>query len=158
MKYCDAILHGVGPLNITRKMGEENVHIDCPFSTTNAPFWRINNSQYGPSSLPSLVNPTVFGITITTVNDALNQTTFQCLTPSGTGSDVLVSEVGMLTVTESGKTPGSVPYLDLVSHTSPSYKLKSRREGIEKNCWRDWLVRLDLTTAIYHHLFMIHGA
>lgn len=101
MKYCD-VLRGVSPLNITRKEGERNIHIDCPFSTTSAPFWRINNSQYG--SLPSsLIYPTVYGITLTAVNVALNQTTFQCLAPSGTGTNVLASEVGVLTVIESSK-------------------------------------------------------
>ena len=105
VKYCNQ-LQGVSPLNITRKEGEVNVHIDCPFSTTSAPFWRINGSQYGLCCLPPSVYmySTVYGLTLAIVSTALNQTTFQCLTPSdSTGTHVLSSEVGVLTVIESGK-------------------------------------------------------
>ena len=92
-----------GPENITRLEGEENVQVDCPFSLTGTPIWRINDSLHDPLSLQQPFTPTVFGITITQVQRNIDQTRFQCFVPSGNGLQVTASEIGTLTVIHRSK-------------------------------------------------------
>lgn len=93
----------VGPVNITRQEGEDNVIIHCPFSTSSTPIWRINSMLYEPLPLRLPLMPTKNGISISVVDMIYNNTSFQCFTPNGNGLDVCKSSTGTLTVTKSGK-------------------------------------------------------
>ena len=92
-----------GPHNITRIEGEENVLVDCPFSSTGAPIWRINDSLFDVASIQPPFIPTTFGITISLVTRNIDQTRFQCFAPTGNGLQVNASDVGTLTVSKQGK-------------------------------------------------------
>ena len=92
-----------GPQNVNRTEGETDVLIDCTFSTNGAPIWRINDNLFDPFSLPTYIKPTIDGISVTRAERNLDQTRFQCFTPSGNGLQVSASNIGTLTVIAKSK-------------------------------------------------------
>ncbi len=96
-------VHADGPENITRVEGEQNIQVDCPFSLTGVPIWRINDSLIDLLSIEPPLVATTFGITISLVTRNIDQTRFQCFALTGSGLQVRASDVGTLTVTKQGK-------------------------------------------------------
>lgn len=92
---------------IDRREGEKNVPINCGLSSgAKAQIWKINDTLYDMLSLPPLIEPYLpSGIEIKTVERSINQTTFQCLVPSGDGINVKAdSEIATLNVSKKRKT------------------------------------------------------
>ena len=70
-----------------------------------AQIWKINNSLYDLLSLPPLIVPYIpYGIKIPNVEKSINQTTFQCLTPTGDGLNVTSYADETLNISKKGKT------------------------------------------------------
>lgn len=82
-----------GPQDITRKEGDTDVFIPCPFNDLEIPFWKINGTFYSATQLqyPFLSlsgdSNNQSGIVILLIHRSLNGTTFQCLVAPGVGSD-----------------------------------------------------------------------
>ena len=91
----------LGPRNVTRAEGTENIHIPCQSYPPQAtPFWKINGTIYYYSDVPPpfVVSKSGREITIPVVDSTLNGTSFQCFIPSSTGDELIVSTVGVITV------------------------------------------------------------
>ena len=69
------------PRNQTVKEGE-TVHFECAYQGSDlTPAWRINNSIYSHTQLPVMYdfNDQDFSLTVNSVPDSLNFTSFQCI-------------------------------------------------------------------------------
>lgn len=88
----------IGPNNITRRSGDKNIFIPCPFAGPYLPLWLINNVKYELYSIPDTFVPSLYGLLIPKVSISLNQTRFQCIISTGHSNDVHVSTLGILTV------------------------------------------------------------
>lgn len=88
----------LGPIDIIRRVGENDIIIMYPTFQVVAPIWRINNFTYGASSLPSPFQPAYDNLLIPFVLLTMNKFTFQCFVPTGIGLEVVPSSVGTLTV------------------------------------------------------------
>ena len=88
----------IGHVDISRRVGENNIIIMCPTFKSVAPIWRISNYTYGSSSLLSPFQPAYDNLLIPFVKLMMDQFTFQCFVPTGVGLEVLPSSVGTLTV------------------------------------------------------------
>ena len=100
---CSIFAIDPGPENVNRTEGETDVLIDCTFSTNGTPIWRINYKLFDPFSLPTNIEPTINGLSVTRAERSLDQTRFQCFTPSGNGLHVSASSIGTLTVVAKSK-------------------------------------------------------
>ena len=93
----------LGPRNITRAEGTEDINIPCQSYPPQAtPFWKINGTIFYYSDVPPLFKVSKSGreILIPVVDSTLNGTSFQCFTPSSTRNEIIGSTVGVITVTE----------------------------------------------------------
>ena len=88
----------IGPNNITRRIGDKNVFIPCPFAGPYLPLWMINNVKYELYSIPDDFVPSLYGLLIPEVSVSLNQTQFRCIISTGHSNDVHISTLGILTV------------------------------------------------------------
>ena len=89
-------LYNIGPKNITRYVGENNVFIPCPSLHQYLPIWKINESYYELYSLPVPFVPASRGIMIPRVTIGLNGTKLSCYYT--TGNEIRQSSVGIFTV------------------------------------------------------------
>ena len=95
-------LYDIGPKNITRYEGEDNVFIPCLFNSFDLPFWEINNHYYGLFSLPQGFFPASKGIIIPAIRVDMNGTTFRCYFLDRNSQAIQGSSIGVLTVLKSG--------------------------------------------------------
>ena len=94
-------VHGqpLGPTNISRQIGDTNVIIPCPYSYISPPIWSIGGVLYDYSALPPPYATAAGGdLVIRTVDDSLNNVSFQCIVTT-TDGEILQSDIGILTVT-----------------------------------------------------------
>lgn len=85
----------VGPKNITRFAGEDNVFIPCP-TREYLPVWEIDGHYYDVYSLPPLFVPAFNGIIIPVVHPEMNETSFRCIYSSD--DEIKRSSIGFLIV------------------------------------------------------------
>ena len=93
----------LGPRNITRAEGTEDINIPCQSYTSQVtPFWKINDTIYYYSDVPPPFKASKTGreILIPVVDSTLNGTSLQCFIPSSTGDELIGSTVGVITVIE----------------------------------------------------------
>ena len=93
----------LGPKNIIRAEGTEDIHIPCQSYPPQAtPFWKINGTGYYYSNVPPPFKASKSGreIIIPVIDSTLNGTSLQCLTPTSTGDELIGSTIGIITVTE----------------------------------------------------------
>ena len=89
----------LGPTNISRQIGDTNVIIPCPYSYISPPIWSIGGVLYDYSALPPPYATAAGGdLVIRTVDDSLNNVSFQCIVTT-TDGEILQSDIGILTVT-----------------------------------------------------------
>lgn len=93
-------VYTVGPANITRAVGENNVYIPCSLTGPYNPLWNISHQYYEAYSLPEEMVTASYGLVITRVAEKMNGTTFQCLAADGIDAATHSSSVGTLTVTK----------------------------------------------------------
>ena len=94
-------VHGqpIGPTNISRQIEDTNVIIPCPYSFISPPIWSIGGVLYDYSALPPPYATAAGGdLVITTIDDSLNNVSFQCIVTTIDG-EILQSDIGILTVT-----------------------------------------------------------
>ena len=95
-----------GPKNITRTSGTNNELMRCQTYPVDAtPFWKINGIIYYYSDVPPPFVSSKSGrdIEIPIVDLSLNGSSFQCFIPSSSGSDLISSSIGVLTVLDNGR-------------------------------------------------------
>ena len=93
----------LGPRNITRAEGTEDIDIPCQSYLSQAtPFWKINSTIYYYSDVPPPFKASNSGrqILIPVLDSILNGTSFQCFIPSSTRDELIGSTVGVITVTK----------------------------------------------------------
>ena len=95
-----------GIKNISRNGGETDVIIPCQLNPVHAvaSFWKINDTVYYFTDVPSpfMVVQNGRSISVPFVDSSLNGMSFQCFIPSSSGSDLISSPIGVLTVRENG--------------------------------------------------------
>ena len=105
----------IGPTNITRRAGEEDVIIVCPAYGPAAPIWRINGLLYGATSLPSAFHSAYENLRIPVVKVNMHNYSFQCFIPTGIKLNVLGSSIGVLSVEpEQGAIQNGVDHFKLL--------------------------------------------
>ena len=98
--YCETYTHefNTGPMDITRKSGEEYIYIPCPYWGEHSTIWEINGVIYGENNLPEGFTPYASGLLINRIEDALDGTRLRCLYPSESGTHTQSSSYGTLRV------------------------------------------------------------
>ena len=97
-----AFIATVGPTDITRTVGADDVVILCPSYEKIAPIWSINEYTYTIITLPKDFKPAFANLVIPYVFEYMNKFTFQCFIPTGVGLEVMNSSIGVLTVVNPG--------------------------------------------------------
>lgn len=89
----------VGPVDLLRKIGEENVYIPCPFAGKYAQTWEINGVLYDQSNLPSNFRLYAYGLLINKIEADLDGTTYRCFYPQedGTNQSSSLGTLGVVT-------------------------------------------------------------
>lgn len=87
-----------GPSILIRSELERDVFIPCPYSSPSLPTWIINGVHYESLQVPEEYISSPFGLLIKSVTVQLNETTFQCLSPTGHNYRLQESSVGKLIV------------------------------------------------------------
>ena len=86
------------PMNFTRKAGDHNVFVPCPYGGPAVPSWKIGSSYHSSTTLPNHFKIVPSGLLITTILYIMSGLSFQCFTPTGKAVSVYKSSVGTLMV------------------------------------------------------------
>ena len=79
----------LGPMDLIRKIGEQNVFIPCPYAGEYSTVWEINGILYDESNLPAGFKSYARGLLIEEIQEQLDGITYQCLYQSGNGPRVI---------------------------------------------------------------------
>ena len=86
----------LGPMDLTRKIGEQNVFIPCSFAGEYSTVWEINGALYDESNLPSGFLSFAHGLLIKEIREQLDGVTYRCLYTLENGA-IQTSSQGTLT-------------------------------------------------------------
>ena len=98
MSIPKSSVQSFGPTNITRRVGEDDVVIMCPTIDNSVPIWSINEIIYTSATLPSGFKAALDNLLIPFITENMDEFTFQCFIPIGTGLNVVSSSIGILSV------------------------------------------------------------
>lgn len=98
MSIPKSSVQSFGPTNITRRVGEDDVVIMCPTIDNSVPIWSINEIIYTSATLPRGFKAALDNLLIPFITESMDEFTFQCFIPIGTGLNVVSSSIGILSV------------------------------------------------------------
>lgn len=128
----------IGPVDITRKIGEDDVVIICPAYGPGAPIWRINGLTYGASSLPASFEAVYENLLILSIEPDMNNYTFQCFIVDSNSLNVVESSVGVLTIDKSAELSESYYESKLLNYSSLKINHQKLRFN-DKSITLSWL-------------------